>query len=330
MGKNVSYEVWIERFREVHGDKYTYGEILPREGQNNRKIEIFCAEHGLFTRYLGKHWRNLTQSGNIGGGECPQCLVVPKRHGYFESDWISVFVRNQPIKYDYSNMEFLADKIRVKVECKVHGWFIQYKSAHASGAVGCKGCWVYLREIEFKKKAEEMFPCKFDYTKFTYTDSRDFSTVICREHGEFQISPNRLLLGKHPCSGCYKIARSELHPGGVGGYSKKVFERDEELSNKDAEVYYIKIGEHYKIGISTSTHKRLTALKSRSKMEIEVLDRYSCTLYEAYKIEQYVLITHKDNRVRTKWSAELFDRDVLNSTRIEDIEPTAEVLELIP
>lgn len=330
MGKNISYEVWIERFKAVHGDKYTYGEILPREGQNNRKIEIFCKDHGLFTRYLGKHWRNVTTSGNVGGGECHKCLKIPKRTGYSESDWVSDFKTNQPIKYDYSNAEFLSDKIRVKVECKEHGWFTQTKSTHASGTVGCRGCWTYLKGVEFKKKAEELFPGKFDYSKFVYTDSRDFSTIICKEHGEFQISPNRMLLGKHPCSSCYKVARSELHPGGIGGYTKKVFERDIQLSNQDAEVYYIKIGDYYKIGISTNTHRRLTALKSKSKMEIQVLDKHHCSLYDAYKIEQHVLLTYKDSRVRTKWSAELFDNDVLKDIPLSTIVPTDEILELIP
>lgn len=331
MSTNVSYETWIERFREEHADRYEYGDILPRESGQNRKIEIFCKEHGLFLRYLGKHWRNTTVTGRKGGGGCPKCLTPFKgRQDYSVADWLDEFKDNQPIPYNYDKIEFLDKGSKVRVNCSNHGWFTQQKTAHASGTVGCAGCWVELRGRDFIAKAEKLFPDRYDYSSFEYTDSRVESKVICKEHGDFFIAPNRMLCGKHPCPSCYKVARSELHPGGVGGYSKKVFERDPELANAPSQVYYIKIGGYYKVGISTKLHKRLTALKSKSKMEIEILDEYSCSLYDAYRLEQYILLSNSKNRVRTTWSAELFDIDVLNGVSLASVIPDPTTLKHIP
>jgi len=74
MGDNVrkarkfAKEQWIERFKEVHGDKYDYSLVKVGEGGGaNYKIIIVCEKHGEFLQTPHAH---LHRSNN-----CPYCNI---------------------------------------------------------------------------------------------------------------------------------------------------------------------------------------------------------------------------------------------------------------
>lgn len=58
----LSPEVWLERFKSAHGDKYDYSKSLITGAKT--KITIICPEHGEFEQIPKKHAK---------GQNCPLC-----------------------------------------------------------------------------------------------------------------------------------------------------------------------------------------------------------------------------------------------------------------
>lgn len=99
-----------------------------------------------------------------------------------------------------------------------------------------------------------------------------------------------------------------------GGYTDKYFIDNPSEVNKIGILYYLKIGNMYKIGITVNLKDRVKSLKSLFKTDIEVLDTFEGSLKQVYEIEQKVLNDFKDARVYTQKSTELFKYDILKSS----------------
>jgi hypothetical protein len=105
----------------------------------------------------------------------------------------------------------------------------------------------------------------------------------------------------------------------VGGYSEELFLSKPHLKNKQAWLYYIDInnGEYFKIGITTvSIHNRFKGIKSKAKKygytikKLTVISNEPMDLYTAFKKEQQLLTQHRNKRIYTEWSTELFIVDI--------------------
>ena len=57
---------------------------------------------------------------------------------------------------------------------------------------------------EFIKKAIKIHGDKYDYSKVDYINSHTNVTIICKEHSDFKISPNKHLSSKRGCQMCSK------------------------------------------------------------------------------------------------------------------------------
>ena len=58
-----------------------------------------------------------------------------------------------------------------------------------------------LTTEEFIEKAKKIHGNKYDYSKVLYKDAKTKVCIICKEHGEFSISPNKHLSGQR-CKFC--------------------------------------------------------------------------------------------------------------------------------
>jgi len=65
----VSQEHIIEKFKEIHGDRYDYSKVEYKSYKN--KVTIICKEHGEFQQTVRNH---------IQGNNCPKCR---KYHSYY-------------------------------------------------------------------------------------------------------------------------------------------------------------------------------------------------------------------------------------------------------
>ena len=76
MGKKLTEEEVISRFRDVHGDRYDYSKVVYAD--MNSKVTIICPEHGEFEQTPNMHLR---------GRGCPYCHCS---HGEtFRHNWLT-------------------------------------------------------------------------------------------------------------------------------------------------------------------------------------------------------------------------------------------------
>jgi hypothetical protein len=80
-------------------------------------------------------WKNSVKSVSLSYG-CSKCS---QRHHYTTEEWVEQATMIHHGKYDYSEVEYINSKVKVRIICPVHGAFEQAPSEHLSGK-GCKYC----------------------------------------------------------------------------------------------------------------------------------------------------------------------------------------------
>ena len=104
--------------------------------------------------------------------------------------------------YDYSLVEYITSKYKVKIICRIHGIFEQSPNSHLKGE-NCPKC--ASRIISFDKflmLSQKIHNDKYDYSLVKYVNLKTKITITCPIHGEFQQTPSLHLKEK----GCNKCA----------------------------------------------------------------------------------------------------------------------------
>ena len=60
-------ESWIEKARELHGERFDYSKTIYTGSQD--KIKIICKRHGAYRQVASKH---------LAGNNCPKCFNEDK------------------------------------------------------------------------------------------------------------------------------------------------------------------------------------------------------------------------------------------------------------
>jgi hypothetical protein len=109
-------------------------------------------------------------------------------------------------KYDYSLVNYVGSKIKIKIICPIHGEFEQIPNSHLKG-INCYKCSRnYVATDEFIEKAKTIHGEKYDYSLVNYKNNKIKIKIICPIHGEFEQIPNSHLkgCGCPKCVGKYK------------------------------------------------------------------------------------------------------------------------------
>ena len=111
-------------------------------------------------------------------------------------------------KYDYSQVDYVNSKTKVKIICKEHGMFEQTPDKHINGKCGCPSCSGNVRNNaqSFINKARLVHGNKYDYSQVDYVSNRKNVKIICPLHGVFEQTPTNHLSGK----GCCVCANNQL------------------------------------------------------------------------------------------------------------------------
>lgn len=146
-------ETFVERCKEIHGDKYTYEKV--NYVDSHTKIIVTCRKHGDFETLP---YRLLNGSG------CPKCNVENSHKVLSKSTsrFIEEAKRVHGDLYDYSLCEYYNNHTKVKIICREHGVVEVNAGGHLSGC-GCPLCTepsgekrvrLYLekRNISYKKQ----------------------------------------------------------------------------------------------------------------------------------------------------------------------------------
>ena len=134
-------------------------------------------------------------------------------------------------KYDYSFVEYINAKTKVKIICPIHGEFFQEAAGHMDGK-GCTKCANDATSIrcrgtteQFISLAKETHGDFYDYSKVLYKNGHAKVNIICKIHGEFLQKPT------HHCAGigCPKCGKEAT--------AKKLKRSDEDFITKARSVH---------------------------------------------------------------------------------------------
>jgi len=138
-------------------------------------------------------------------------------------------------KYDYSKVKFEKMIEKVIIICPDHGEFIQTMHKHLQGD-GCRKCGTLKRATSKINEAKKTFIEKafnihknlYDYSLVEYRNAKTNIKIICKIHGEFEITPNKHLSG----GGCQKCGRQIISKKLMYPLNKYLEEVNEIYDNK--------------------------------------------------------------------------------------------------
>lgn len=197
-GNSLSKEVYIESFKEVHGEKYDYSQV--KYVGYRDKIKIICPEHGEF-------WQRCDSHKN--GSGCPRCSGSGALN---QKSIIEDFIKVHGTKYNYSKVKYESINEPVVIICPEHGEFYQKPQWHKRGH-GCEKCSISsikakltLNQKDVIKSFKKTHKNKYNYCKVKYNGCMIKVEIICPEHGSFFQVPSNHINGQ----GCPSCAKSEL------------------------------------------------------------------------------------------------------------------------
>lgn len=206
--KKNTTDIFIEKARKVHGDKYDYSNV---EYVNNyTKVCIICPEHGEF-------WQD--PHNHLKGKGCPVCGDrIHKPAKYTTNTFIAAAKAVHWDKYDYSKTIYKNMNEPLEIVCPEHGSFFQLPYLHLGGSI-CPRCSRKITGVkrritkeEFIERAKAVHGDKYDYSNVEYITEKHKVRIICPEHGEFWQTPDKHLQG-NGCPKCtypYSKAENEI------------------------------------------------------------------------------------------------------------------------
>lgn len=122
--RKLTTEEFVQKSREVHGDKYDYSKVDYKSGKD--KVCIICPTHGEFYQAPSNHLRG---QGCFG---CSNSVPTTK-------EFIKRAKEIHGSRYDYSKVDYKGNKTKITITCPVHGNFEQQPANHLHGQ-GCPTC----------------------------------------------------------------------------------------------------------------------------------------------------------------------------------------------
>ena len=328
--KKINIEDFIEKAKQIHGDKYDYSKV-EYEG-TDKKVCIICPKHGEF-------WQTPYVHNNLKCG-CPLCgherTNALKRSS--KEHFIEKAKEVHGDKYDYSKVKYVNNHTEVRIICPEHGEFWQKPYVHLKGS-GCHKCSLNKRKSifsdgreKFIEKAKKVHNDKYDYSKVNYVNARTKVCIICPEHGEFWQEPFVHIVSKYGCPKCGKKAAStnealstedfiekakQIH-GGKYDYSEAQYKASKSLIKiicpKHGEFWQTPDSHLHGSGCqrcsnvkSSGEEEIFSILKGAYNDEIETRDRSVIKPYELDILIPKLNIAIEYNGL--KWHSEEFQKD---------------------
>ena len=196
--KNNDY--FIEKSKKIHKNKYDYSLVNYHDNKTN--VKIICPDHGVFEQLPNSH---------LNGHGCFKCGYVEKANNTKRttSQFIEKSKKIHNNKYDYSLVDYINIKSKVKIICPVHGVFEQRTDAHLNGH-GCLKCVKTIITTEdFIINANKIHKNKYDYSLVDYISTNSKVKIVCSKHGVFKQAPSNHLK-ENGCPSC-RQSKGENH-----------------------------------------------------------------------------------------------------------------------
>lgn len=348
MDKKRRFERFLERATEAHGDKFDYS--LCEYSTAKIKVKIICPQHGEFFQTPDKHLAKHSKG-------CPKCWddlrptisrnnikkakkykrFKPSRLPLTEEQVLKRFRDKFGDKYSYEFGDFKGLSLsKIQITCPVHGVHENIAQAHLISGTGCPKCGAEKSTCSNTQNYDfivdqltEKYSSFYEYpdsNRLNYKNKRSKIEIVCPKHGPFTKSAQKHLGGQAcwPCKVEELIRKNLL----IGGYSEQLFKERPELSNLAASIYFIKIGEFYKVGITRiKVENRISAIKSKAKIKnSKILFTQEGALKDCFLLEQAILNEFTKYRIYEPWSSELFSKNVLGKKGFEGFKKKHQLL----
>lgn len=205
MSKKLTQDEFITRVASSTNNKVDVSEFVYVNSATKGKCKC---------KMCGHEWYSVPHTLLAGGG-CPMCGRKKniKAQVMTKDDFINRAKSVHGDKYDYSRVVYINSHKKVEIICTKHGSFFQAPTDHLRGH-GCNKCASEAIGRQKRKTTEEFiqeyrrrYPSsKLDLSQVDYKTTRKPITVICKEHGTFNIQPQHMLKG----CGCPICSMSNL------------------------------------------------------------------------------------------------------------------------
>lgn len=190
--KRKKIEKFIEESKLIHGEKYTYDRFEYLSAHT--KSIITCKIHGDFEQSPNSH-----VSKKNGCRKCGRDKVSDlQRLGV--DRFIEISNYKHKYKFNYSNVKYISNNIKVEIICDKGHLFKQTPDDHmrGGGCAKCKG--FYKSTSDIINLFISTHKDKYVYDKVDYIDSKTKVIITCKEHGDFSQNPYDHSIGR----GCMK------------------------------------------------------------------------------------------------------------------------------
>jgi hypothetical protein len=203
MRKKITTKEFIERAKDVHGDKYIYNKT---EYINSKAdVKIYCKKHEDF------FWQR--PSHHLDGHGCGYCAGKKK---LTNREFVRKAKEIHKNRYGYEYISYDVYDTPIKIFCKKHEeFFYQKPHDHLRGA-GCSKCGLESSskkqsksQGDFIKEAVKIHKDKYSYDNVKYINARSIVEIICLKHFSFFQTPDNHLRGQG-CPVCHKKGESEV------------------------------------------------------------------------------------------------------------------------
>jgi hypothetical protein len=192
-----AFKTLERRFRDKHGDKYDYSRVV-YQGSSS-KVTIVCYKHGEFAQAPSNH---LTGQGCVRCSLEKSSAMKTKSTNTFINESIAVHGDT----YDYCEVDYKKQRVKVIIRCYNHGRFSQTPKEHISGK-GCVKCGnertgkiSKKTHIAFVNDAKITHGNRYEYSDSKYINQKVKISILCKIHGAFTQSPKDHISG----NGCPK------------------------------------------------------------------------------------------------------------------------------
>lgn len=284
-GRNMlTKEQWVEKAKEIHGDRYDYSES--NYLGNQQFLRIGCNTHGMFTQKAGVH---------LQGSGCQQCgwTLAGSAHKVDFDVFVSQAREKHGEQYEYLESTYIGATDLMTIVCKDHGEFSQKPIQHLAVVTPCAKCRGKMYTLDdFITKANSIHgEGTYDYSKVIYERGKKKVEMVCPTHGSFWQTPHNHTAGKHGCPAC-----------GAAGYNQTL----------PAKLYVLQDGDVTKVGITNrEVIDRVKQINRQARKGFEEVTSFyfengaKCLNTET-EILRYLQVNYKGVEERYDGSSECF------------------------
>jgi very-short-patch-repair endonuclease len=190
MNKLNKNELFISKAEKIHGNRYDYSKVNYINAKTY--VTIICKDHGEFEQ---------TPSNHLSRFNCQKCSNNLKSNTNL---FINKAKQIHGQLYEYCKVKYVNADTPVTIICKEHGEFEQIPDFHINRKCKCPKCAknVSSNINDFIKKSNDIHKNKYDYSCVDYINSFTPVKIICKNHGEFEQTPDVHLNKKCGCPYC--------------------------------------------------------------------------------------------------------------------------------